>query len=570
MARVWLRCSTGTAFYERARLEDELRRQALLLDGTIWDYIVIGAGSAGCVVANRLSSDPANTVLLLEAGGSDKSVVIQMPAATYINGIGNPKFDWMYPVEPDPTAGGRANTWPRGKVMGGTSSINGTLYVRGFPHDYDHWRQLGCTGWAWKDVLPLFKRQESNVRGASSHHGAEGPLQVVDLPSPHPLARTFVDAARTCGYPTNPDLNGPEIEGFGYVQATQLRGRRCSAARAFIDPVRRRPNLAASTYSAARRILIEGGRATGVEASIDGNLVSLRATGEIIVCCGAIASPQLLMLSGIGDPQELALHGIGVKVARKDVGRNLQDHPGLGMTYEVNVPTYNDEMARWKQVLHGANWLLRGKGPGATPDAHVVGFIRTDPALDMPDVQVHVTPAGYLVAGEGDLVLKESSFTTVASVCKPQSRGHITLRSSDPAAPPRIQHRLFEQRDDLARLARGVRAVRRIVDTSPLAGLVKRPIQPPWTNASEDDLSAYLVANAGTIYHPAGTCRMGVDDDAVVDPSLRVRGLQGLRIADASIMPALPSGNLNAPCMMIGEKAAELILSKRKEGALAA
>lgn len=531
------------------------------IENTEWDYIVVGAGSAGCVVASRLSDNPAHKVLLLEAGGSDKSIYIQMPAATYIKAIGNKKYDWCYETEPDPTRGGRSGTLARGKVMGGSSSINGMIYIRGFPQDYDSWEANGNPGWGWKDVLPLFKQQEDNERGASPYHGVGGPLSVQDVREPHPLADLFLKAASANDIPINVDLNGKQIDGLGLTQATQRNGWRASSARAFIDPVRHRKNLTVLTHATAQRLLFEDAAVVGIEVVHRNVARMLKVRKEVVVSAGAIASPQLLMLSGIGDPEHLRKFDIPVVADNPSVGQNLQDHAGISLTYTVTIPTFNNEMALWKQIIHGANWLFRGRGPGSTPDAHVVGFFRSNPAEDIPDIQLHFTPAGYSLAGEGgELVLKESSFTIVLSVCRPRSSGFITLRSAAPSAAPMIHHRLLGDETDVARMASGIDIVRKICATAPLDKVVVRSVGPDFSRLDTDQLKDYVRAHARDIAHPSGTCRMGSDAAAVVTPDLRVRGVRGVRVADAAIMPSVPSGNLNAPCMMIGEKAAQLIL----------
>lgn len=528
---------------------------------TEWDYIVVGAGSAGCVVANRLSADPKTKVLLVESGGSDKSLYIQMPAATYVKAIGNPKFDWNFDVEPDPTTDGLPKTISRGRVMGGSSSINGMIYIRGFPQDYDGWAKQGNLGWAWKDVLPVFKRQEDNQRGGSAYHGAGGPLSVSDIRELHPLAPIFIEASKARGIPFNDDLNGPQIEGLGYAQATQRKGWRNSSARAFIDPIRGRPNLAILTHATARRLVFTGKRVAGVEVLRRGKIATLKVSKEVVLSAGAIGSPHLLLASGVGDRARLETVGIPVVANNPAVGRNFQDHPGINMTYGISIPTFNDEMALWKQLWHGANWLFRGRGPGATPDAHIVGFIKSDPNEAIPDIQVHVTPAGYALAGEGsELVLKESSFTIVVSVCRPKSAGSIDIRSSDPSAPPVIRHRLFEDEDDLRRLTKGVEVVRSIIGAAPLNSLVTRAMDPVLNTAVGSVLQDHVRSKARDIAHPSCSVRMGVDATSALTFDLRVKGVEGVRVADASVMPVVTSGNLNAPCMMIGEKCADFIL----------
>jgi choline dehydrogenase len=528
-----------------------------------WDYVVVGAGSAGCVLVERLSADARSRVLLLEAGGSDRSIYVQMPAATYIGAIGNPRFDWMYPTLPDPTRRNRIDIWPRGKVLGGTSSINGTLYIRGHPMDYDGWEALGNAGWGWSDVLPLFKRQERFQGSESEFHGGAGRLNVEPLRDPHPLAAQFIDSARALGIATNPDLNGAQHEGVGYVQATQDGGWRRSSYRAFVAPVRSRPNLKVVIDAQVLRIGLEGGRAKSVFFLHSGREQMARVSGEIVLSAGAIASPQILLRSGIGPAEEIKSVGILPLIDLPGVGSNLHDHPGLGMTYAVNLPTFNDQLRLTSRVFHTANWLLFGRGPAATPDAHVVGFVRSAPQVDRPDLQIHFTPAGYRISGEGELLLNQSSVTAIVSVCRPKSRGRLTLASPDPRAPPAIQPNLFGEPDDLNLLVQGVKRVRAIFLAQPLAGHVVEELHPGSKADSDSAIRDHLLDTAGTIFHPCGTCGMGADATAVVDPQLRVRGIVGLRVADASIMPQITSGNLNAPCMMIGEKAGDLILGSQ-------
>ncbi len=528
----------------------------------VWDYIIVGAGSTGCVLANRLSADPKCRVLLIEAGRADNSIVIRMPAATYLAGIGNPKWDWCYLAEPDPTRGGRVDIWPRGKVLGGTSSINGMIYIRGQRQDYDHWAALGNKDWDFAGVLPYFIRAEDNENGPSDYHGGGGPLAVSNIRDVHPLSRLFVEAGLAAGVPGNSDFNGATQEGIGLLQATQRNGRRCSSAAAYLRPVRRRPNLTIETEAHAMRIRCEGRRVTGVEYARGRERRLADARREVIVCAGAVNSPQLLMLSGIGPAGHLREHGIEVVLDLPGVGENLQEHPGILPCYLVKGRTYNVERALPRMLWHGLTWLLFGRGPGSTPDAHALAFVRSRPeGLDSPDIQIHFTPAGYDLGADEVVLLDRPAVTAIVNVCRPAGRGRIRLKSADHFAPPSIEPRLLEADEDVSALVAGARLVRRIFATPPLDAAVIVEADPGEGVRTDAEWEAYVRSHASAIYHPSGTCKMGHDAMAVVDDRLRVRGIDGLRIADASIMPRIVSGNTNAPCIMIGEKAADLVLS---------
>lgn len=503
-----------------------------------WDYIIVGAGSAGCVLANRLSADPKCRVLLIEAGRRDNSIVIQMPAATYLAGIGNPKWDWCYESEPDPTRGGRADMWPRGKVLGGTSSINGMIYVRGQREDYDRWAALGNKGWDYATVLPYFIRAEDNENGPSEYHGGGGSLAVSNIREVHPLSRLFVEAGVAAGVPANPDFNGATQEGIGLLQATQRNGRRCSSAAAYLRPVRRRPNLTIKTEAHATRILCEAGRATGVEYARGRERSRAVADREVIVCAGAVNSPQLLMLSGIGPAAHLREHGIEVVLDLPGVGENLQEHPGVLPCYFVKGRTYNVERTLPRLAWHGLTWLLFGRGPGSTPDAHALAFIRTRPeALASPDIQLHFTPAGYDLRKDEVVLLDRPAVTAIVNVCRPAGRGRIRLKSADHLAPPSIEPRLLESDEDVSALVAGARLVRRIFATPPLDAAVIAEAVPGEAVQTDADWDAYVRSHATAIYHAAGTCKMGPDAMAVVDDRLRVSGNTTSPRATSSIPP---------------------------------
>lgn len=530
------------------------------------DYIVVGAGSAGCAVAARLSENAACRVLLLEAGRRDNHLFISMPAGWGKTQDPHSRFNWAFETDPEPGLGGRSVPLPRGRVLGGSSAINGLIHICGQREDYDDWVVAGAPGWGWAEMAPYFRRIERNLGSAASGHGREGPIAVSDIVDPTPLAEAMIRAAEQAGIPRTSDFNGARQEGVGYYQMTADGARRCSAAHGYLRPARGRANLLVRTDAVTTGIVFDAGRATGVRYRHDGREQVTGARAEVILCAGAIGSPQILMLSGIGPAEQLRRHGIPVRVDAPGVGANLQDHVVVPLMWRLRdgQPSLNSRLGSVRIVLEVLNYLLRKRGAMTIPAADVGIFLRTREELTRPNVQFHVMPLSGELDSDARKLHPYPGYTLAPNVCRPTSRGQLSLASADPLAPPRLQMNYLSTQYDIDTTVASIEWARRIAAAPALAAITAAETCPGATAGTRDQLIEYARRAGTTGHHPVGTCRMGADEGSVVDTALAVRGVAGLRVADASVMPRLISGNTNATSIVIGERAADFIRAGRR------
>ncbi|TMO08043.1 choline dehydrogenase [Pseudoalteromonas sp. S327] len=526
-----------------------------------YDYIIVGAGSAGCVLANRLSEDTNNKVLLLETGGSDKSIFIKMPTALSIP-MNTDKYAWQFHTQPEPYLDNREMHCPRGKVLGGSSSINGMVYVRGHAKDFDEWQQHGANGWDYQSCLPYFKKAESFYLGENAHRGGTGPLGVNNgNEMQNPLYTTFIKAGVEAGYAHTDDYNAAQQEGFGPMHMTVKDGVRSSASREYLDPVKSRSNLTVITGALAQKVILEGKKATGIEYTVNGTLKTAHATKDVVLSAGPIGSPHILQLSGIGDKAILEEAGVEVKHHLPGVGQNLQDHLEFYFQYKCKQPiTLNGKLGLISKGLIGAKWLLTRKGLGATNHFESCAFIRSKPDVEWPDIQYHFLPAAMRYDGRS--AFAGHGFQVHVGHNKPKSRGSVAIQSANPEQPPKILFNYLQHKDDIEGFRACVRLTRDIIEQSAFDDYRDEEIQPGKHIQTDEEIDAFVRQAVESAYHPSCSCKMGEDDMAVVNSNTQVHGIEGLRVVDSSIFPTVPNGNLNAPTIMVAEKAADLILGK--------